>query len=147
MIFFLKHIVSLTISLRCYYNSLSGIEVNEFLHLLIELTNSASENGSHFVGHLFEISSSRLMLIWQSWAILKVEYRACQSSLISRQEQLLYLIASIARSLCLLTQFMSSHRPCLLLVISWIFWSKSKCFVLLTMPLNCFKSLIFVEDL
>ena len=81
--------------------------------------------------------------IWWSWAILKVECKACQSSLISRQGQLLYLIASIAKSFYLLTQFMSSHGPYLLLAISWIFWSKNKCFVLLTILLNCRRPIIF----
>jgi len=37
---------------------------------------------------------------------------------------------------------MSSHRPCFLLVISWIFRSKNAHLVLLTVFLNCFQSLI-----
>ena len=40
MIFF-KHLESLTVVLRCLYNSLLGPEVEELLHLLIELINSA----------------------------------------------------------------------------------------------------------
>ena len=51
------------ISLRCLYDNLSEPGVDELLHLLIELTNSASENGSHFIECLFEILSSRLMSI------------------------------------------------------------------------------------
>jgi len=63
LIIFFKYTVSLMISLRCLYDNLSEPGVDELLHLLIELTNSASENGSHFIECLFEILSSRLMSI------------------------------------------------------------------------------------
>ena len=48
---------------------------------------------------------------------------------------------------CLLTQFMRAHGPQPLLVISWIFRSKSIHFVFLTIFLNCLQSLIYFEDL
>jgi len=53
---------------------------------------------------------------------------------------LLYLIASTAGSFCFLTQFMRSHSPPFLFMISWIFWSKNECFILLTVFLNFFQS-------
>ena len=76
--------------------------VDELLYLAIELINSSSEKGIHFIECLFEILSNMPMSICQSWAILKDEWRACQRSLISRQGQLLYLTASTAGSLHLL---------------------------------------------
>jgi len=49
--------------LRCYQDNLSGLEVNELLHLLMVLMNFALAKGSHFIGHLFEILSNKLKLI------------------------------------------------------------------------------------
>ena len=51
----------------------------------------------------------------------------------------LYLIASIAGNLHLLTQFMSFQGPHLLLVISWILRLKKDCLVFLTIFLNTFQ--------
>jgi len=79
--------------------------------------------------------------------MLNNEWRACQRSLILKQGQLLCLTALTAGSLCLLTQFMSSHGPCFLLAISWIFRSKNACLVFLTVFLNCFQSLIYFVTL
>jgi len=44
--------------LRCLYNSLSRPEVNELLHLAIELINSSSERKTHIIDCLFGISSN-----------------------------------------------------------------------------------------
>ena len=66
MIFF-RHALSLTILLRCFYDNLSGLEVNELLQLLME--NSTLENRYHVIRyyvivHFFVISSNKLVLIW-----------------------------------------------------------------------------------
>jgi len=106
----------------------------------MELVNSSLKKGSQLIEHLSGISSKKSVLTWWSWAILNVKWKAYQRSLISKQEQLLYLIALTAGSFCFLTQFMRSHGPPFLFVISWIFWSKNEHFVLLTIFLNCFQS-------
>ena len=46
----------------------------------------------------------------------------------------------MARSLCLLTQFMSSYEPCFLFTISWILRLKNACFVPLTVLYKDFQS-------
>ena len=51
------------ISLRYYYDNLLELGVDELLYLLMELMNSASENGNYFIECLFETSSNRLKLI------------------------------------------------------------------------------------
>jgi len=56
----------------------------------------------------------------------------------------LYYIASIARSLCFLTQFMSFYGSHFFLTISWIFKSKKLYFVFLTVLLNLLQSLILL---
>ena len=40
---FFKHSTSLTIALRCFYETLLGLEVNELLRLLMALINSLFE--------------------------------------------------------------------------------------------------------
>ena len=47
--------------------------------------------------------------------------------------------ASIAGSLCFLTQFISSHEHLFFDVISWIFSLKNDLLILLTIPLNFFN--------
>ena len=59
----------------------------------------------------------------------------------------LYLIASMAGSFCLLTQFMSSQGSLSLVKISWIFLSKKDYLVFLTIFLNCFQSSILLVNL
>ena len=59
----LRHTLFLMILLRCLYNSLFRLEVNELLYLAIELVNSFSEKGTHIIGHLFGISSRVQMSI------------------------------------------------------------------------------------
>jgi len=56
---FLKHAASLTHLLRCFYDNLSELGVNELLHFAIALVNSSSEKGFHFVVGLFMISLSK----------------------------------------------------------------------------------------
>ena len=85
------------------------------------------------------ISSRISTSTWWWSAILNVEWRAFQRSLILRHWQLLYLMDSIAGNLYLLTQFISSQDPCFLLAISWILSSKKIHFVDLTVLLNAFQ--------
>ena len=59
----------------------------------------------------------------------------------------MYLISSTARSFHFLTQFMRFYGHPFLFAISWIFWSKNKCFVLLTVFLNFFQSSKLLVDL
>ena len=63
LMIFLKHIESLTMILRCLQDSLLEPRVDELLHFMIELINSASGNRSHDEGHLFETSFSKLKSI------------------------------------------------------------------------------------
>ena len=60
---------------------------------------------------------------------------------------MLYLIALTAGSFCFLIQFIRSYSPPFLFMISWIFWSKNECFILLTVFLNCFQSSKLLVDL
>jgi len=54
------------IILRCFQDNLLIPEVDELLHFIIELRNSASEKGGHNKGCLFRISFSKLKSIRQS---------------------------------------------------------------------------------
>ena len=42
-----RYILSFIMLLRCFYESLSGLETNKLLHLVIELMNSFSEKGTY----------------------------------------------------------------------------------------------------
>jgi len=63
LIKFLRHVILLTIILRCLQDNLSGAGVNELLYLAIELLNSSSKNDIHFVIGLFGIFSNKSRLI------------------------------------------------------------------------------------
>ena len=133
--------MSLIILFRYLHDSLSSPEVKELLQFLITLMSSSFEKGAHFVVSLLGISFSNQESTWQFWAELKDRWRACYKSLSLIHGWLLCWIASITRSLCFLTQFMSSYSPQFLFRISWIFKSKKLHFVFLTMLLNCFQSI------
>jgi len=60
---FLRHILLMTMTLRCFHDNLSGPRVNELLHFMMELLNSSSEKGIHIVMSLFRISSKESMFI------------------------------------------------------------------------------------
>ena len=129
-----------TSSLRWLYESLLEPGVDKLLYLVMDLMNSSfKKDGQHSDG-LSEISFKMLTSIWWFWAKLKVEWRACQRLSISKHGQLLYLTALTTGSLHFLTQFMSSQDFLFLFNISWIFWSKNECLVLLTVFLNFFQS-------
>ena len=74
---FLRHVASLTYLLRCFYDNLSGLGINELLHFAIVLVNSSSEKGFHFIVGLFIISLSKFKSTLQLWAKLKEEWSAC----------------------------------------------------------------------
>jgi len=61
LIILFRHNLFLMILLRCLYDNLSKPEVNELLHLAIELINFSSKNETHFVDYLFEILFNMLM--------------------------------------------------------------------------------------
>ena len=118
LIIFFKHNLSLSMCLRWLHESLLGPEVNKLLHLAIVLVNSSSKNKTQVEDRKDVISLRMFSSMWQCWAVLKEECSTCQRSLISRQDQLLYLITLIASSFCLLTQFMSFLKA---LAFCWLF--------------------------
>jgi len=110
--------------LRCLHNSLSSPGVNKLLQLPKVILNSFFENGTQIEVCLFLILSRILISTWWWSIVLKEEWRAFHKLLRERHGWLSYLMASIAGNLHLLTQFMSSQGPQLLLVTSWILVSK-----------------------
>jgi len=52
LMIFSKHLLSLTISLRCFYEILYGPEADELLHLLRAIVNSSLEKEFHDKGSL-----------------------------------------------------------------------------------------------
>ena len=133
--------------LRWLHDNLSGPGVDELLQLLIVILNSSFENGAQTVTCLFPISSKTLMSTCQWRAVLNEEWRVFHKLLSNRYSWLLYLIVSIAGNFHLLTQFISSQGPQLLLATSWILISKNNLLVDLTIFLNDFQSLIFLNSL
>ena len=111
------------------------------------LKRSFLEKRTYVVISLLEISPNRLILTWWFWAELNNLWRASHklSSLI--YSWLLNCIALVAGRLLFLTQFMSSQGPHFLLAISLIFPLKKFCFVFLTIPLNLFQSLSYLNCL
>ena len=53
----------LTIHLKCFHITLLELKDDELLYLIIELVNSALENGTQLIGSWSEILSNMLMLI------------------------------------------------------------------------------------
>ena len=136
-----KHILFLRICLRWLQESLSGLGVEELLHLVIAIMNSSSENPFHWDTGKGNISSSILSLTIRCWAVLNELCNTCHRLWILRYGWLLYLMVSIAGSFHLLTWFISSHKPCFLFTISCILRSKNILFVDLTILLKAFQSL------
>ena len=130
----------LRMALRWYHDNLSGPGVDELLHLLITCLNSSLENGFQNIVNLSLILSRTSMLIHWWSAVLKEEWRVLHRLLIVRHGWSPYLIASIAGSFHLLTQFISFQGPWLLFTISWILSSKKDFFVILTTFLNIFQN-------
>jgi len=61
-----KYTLSLIILLRCLHNSLSEPEVDELLHLAMELINSSSKNRTQDEKAILGILPRISTLIWQS---------------------------------------------------------------------------------
>ena len=116
--------------------NLSGPRADELLHFSIVLINSCLEKGFQLLIGLLGISFKTWILISLIWAELKKLCRAIQRSSSSIYGCPLYWIALIAGSLCFLIQFMRSHRPHFLLVISSILSSKKDILVFLTILLK-----------
>ena len=130
--------------LRYLHDSLPGLGVNELLQLSKAILNFSFENRAQIEICLFSISSRMLMLTWWWRAVLKNEWRVFYKLLRDRHSWLLYLMASTAGSLRLLTQFMSSQGPWFLLATSM---SKKVLLVVLTICLNDFQSSRFLDSL
>ena len=143
----IRHLSCLRMDLRWLHNNLSGLGVDKLLQLLITFLNSSLENNTQEDGDLSIILSRISMLICQWRAILNEEWRTFQRLSRVRHGWLSYLIALIADSLHLLTQFMSSQGPWLLLAISWILISKKALLVFLTTFLKDFQSSRFLDIL
>ena len=62
---FLKHISSLIILLRCFQESLSGLEVKVLLHFLIMLLSLLLKKRTYVVTSLSGSSSKSCRSIWQ----------------------------------------------------------------------------------
>ena len=93
----------LTIFLMCLQDNLFGLGVEELLYFSIALMSSSFEKRTHIITSLSEISSSRLILIWQFWVELKDLCSTSYKSLSSIQDWLLYWMASVAGSFLFLT--------------------------------------------
>ena len=142
-----KHNLSLIMRLIWLYDSLSGLGTDELLQLTIAQTNSSSKKSGQVNKGNVSISFSTNSSISWNWAELKEEWRACQRLANSKQGFPLYLIVSIAGSLCLLTQFISSYSLLFLLAISWILRLKNSLFVFLMVFQNIFQLLILFKGL
>jgi len=69
---FSKHLLSLTITLRCFHEILLRPKADELLHLLITLVNSFLEKRLYNNDSLVGISSSNDVFTWQFCAELNV---------------------------------------------------------------------------
>ena len=144
---FIMYLLSLVIALKCLQEIQYSPGVDESFHLLMALLTSSFEKDSHsevgFDGNL----SKMLRLIWQFCAELNIWYNVCQRLLISIQGYPLNWSASIASSLCFLTQFIRSQSLWFFEVISWILSSKNNLLIFLTTSLKDFQSTIDFKDL
>ena len=109
LMIFSKYLFSLTITLRYFHKTLSGLEADKLLHLSMTLVNFLFEKGLQVNESLVNISFSRATLIYQFCTELNVWYNAYQRFSISMQGFLLYYIASIASNFYFLIQFMRSQ--------------------------------------
>ena len=99
LINFLRYEQSLMITLRYLHNNLLGPGNDKLLYLRIIILNSSLENGIHLAQihqinlDLLEEIPNKIVMTWiDKWS-------ACQKSLNSRQDQLLYWIASMSGNL------------------------------------------------
>ena len=106
---FSKYLFSLTITLRYFHETLSGLGADKLLHLSMALMNFLFEKGLQVNKSLVNISFSRATLICQFCTELNVWHNAHQRFSISMQGCSLYYIASIASNFHFLIQFMRSQ--------------------------------------
>ena len=131
--------LSLIIDLIWLHISLSGPGADELLHFLIASIISFLKNNFHLIVGLSGILSRKWVLTSLSWAELKDLWRVFHRSSNSMYGHPLYWITSTAGSLHFLTQFISSHGPHFLFVISSIFLSKNEHLDFLTILLKSFQ--------
>ena len=117
-IMLIRHSSCLRMDLRWFQDRLSGSRADELLQLLIAILNSSFENRGQLTIGLSLLSLRTLMSTWQSKALLKDEWSAVYKLSSKRHGRPLCLIVSIAGSFLLLTQFINSQSPQLMLVIS-----------------------------
>ena len=134
-----RHFSCLRTCLRWCQVTLFGPEADELLQLLITFLNSSLENGSHDKVDLFSISLRMSTSTWQLIAWLNVLWRVPHKLSGVMHGCPLNLIASVAGSLRLLIQFISSQGLWLLFATSWIFESKKECLVFFTTFQNSFQ--------
>jgi len=59
---FFKHVLSLTITLRCFQNTLSRLGIDKLLHLIIAFLDSSLEKGTYAIIGLVEIHQALYMV-------------------------------------------------------------------------------------
>ena len=129
----------LMMSFKWRHVNLSGPGADESLYLLIADLNSVLENGLHHWDGLCFTLFRVLGSTWQYKAVLKELWSEFHKLSGVRHGRPSCLIASVAGSFLFLTQFISSYRPQLLFVISWILLSKKVRLASLTVFLNDFQ--------
>ena len=139
-----KHLSCLTMLLRCLHKSFSGPGAEELLHLTIACLNSSFEKEFYRETSLQSILLRISMLIGRFWAVLNVLWSAFHRLSRDKHGWPLCLMVSVAGSLHLLIQFVSSQGPFFLLAISWIFSLK---YDLLTFLTTLLKFFLFSRDL
>ena len=125
--------------LRWCQVSLSELEANELLHMLIAFLNLCLENSFHEEVALFSISLRISTLTWQWITWLNMSWNTFYRLSGIMHSCLLNLIALVASNLHLLIQFINSQGLRFLFTTSWIFVSKKDCLVFLTTFLNIFQ--------
>jgi len=126
------YVLSLITHFKWPHDSLLGPRADEMLHFTMALVNSSSKKGNHNKVWYKLSSLNTFSSIWQNWAVLKDEWRACQRFSKSEHSWLLYLIISIAGRFYLLIQLIRFQGPHFLLAYSWIFRLKKVLFMFLT---------------
>ena len=114
---------------------------DESLHLLIAYLNSSLEKGYHREVALHLILLRMLRSTWQLRAVLNVLWRASHRLSGKRHRWPLCLMASVAESLHLLIQSISSQGLWLLFATSWILSLKKDLLTFLTTFLKLFQLL------
>ena len=147
LIILLRQSSWLTMDLRWCHVSLSGPGTDKSLHLLIACLNSSLEKEYHCEVGLQSISLSTFRSTCQLRVVLNMLWRVSQRLSGDRYGRPLYLMALMARSLCLLIQFISSQGLQLLLATSWILASKKSLLMFLTTFLKFFQFLRLLVDL